>query len=103
MTSKESTTMGAFGDKHQNSNINDIVNKSLKEQIQYADAITKFYAQNEDFIKQQYHTNLLKELTECDKQNLTLNLIGNLAFVHYHNPENNYVKECYETIISKLE
>jgi len=85
-----------FGD------VNILAGKSIEEQMKYSDSICRRYAKNPIFLKQQYSKLYLKTIKTINKNKLNATSLGNAAFVYHHNPNNELIKNVYDTIITKF-
>lgn len=80
--------------------ITNIAKLTIEEQMKYSDAITRRYAKNPIFIDDQYPKNILAEIKSANKKQFNTTSIGNLAFMSYHNPDNENIKACYLAILA---
>jgi len=77
--------------------LNEMVKLTLEEQMAYSDAITRRYAKNPTFLKHMAgHT----EDREYDDINYCT--FGNIAFMVYHNPENEKWKLYYDRVVNYI-
>ncbi len=79
--------------------LKDLIDKPILEQMRFSDAITRRYAKNPIFIKQQFSRQLDYENlgNGCNETS-----IGNMAFMKYHNPDNQVIQEQYDKMAHAL-